>query len=132
MRYAIASVTALALAVAFVACSSRLGGGGGGAKKGTIVLYRNASNVCRTSTTPFMKLKPSKVKWKIDDEFDCITGSLVVKLEFPTGDLYACNGLTGTREIECDLERLDHNVGATKYNVVFGTEREDPELQIEM
>jgi hypothetical protein len=103
-----------------------------GEKKGVIVVYRDKDNVCQTATTPYMKLNPSKVKWKIDDQFGCVTGTVVVTLEFPAGSLYACNGLSGTQKIECNLEDLRENVPATKYTVVLGSAKEDPELQIEI
>jgi len=136
MRYAIASITALTVALSFTACaSSRLFGGG--EKKGTVVLYRDEANACKSITTPYFKAFKSsgKVKWKIDDEFECITGDLKVILKFDKGDadpLPSCLK-EGTNKIECDLDHITAPIPKRKYSVwLGGTKLEDPELQIEM
>lgn len=106
-----------------------------GDKKGTIVLYLDKNNVCQTITTPFFKAFKAngKVKWKIDDEFDCL-GNNVVRIVFDKPgypDIFPSCSKEGRSTIECSLEGV--NPTLTKYSVYIGTRRtEDPELQIEV
>jgi hypothetical protein len=126
MRWLLVAVPTLVLGCA-VADTLAQGRG-----QGTIVLYRDAQGVCQTSTTPFMRARRGVVRWKVDDEFDCVTGNLRVSLRFPAGPLAVCNGASGTRDIQCDLTKLKSAVSRTKYDVLFNGQVEDPEIQIEM
>jgi hypothetical protein len=115
-------------------------GGGRGTNKGTIVLYRDKSNVCRTVTTPFFKAKknessgnPGKADWKVDDEFTCITSGLVVRIRFDKGDPSPCEAdPEGDNNLTCRFRRDVDAPRDYSYSVYFDASKEDPELQIEM
>ena len=111
--------------------------GRGGQKKPTIVVYRTKAdqNVCSTVTTPYARVGKSesanKVKWKIDDDFDCLDGSKEIKIEFAADSpLRACNLASTGREIECDVRDVPSGT-IGKYKVYFNNQQtEDPELEI--
>ena len=104
-----------------------------GGRKGTIVLYRDQHDVCQTITTPFFKAfkRNGKVKWKIDDEFECLGTNDFVKIVFDNPDILRGCVKKGKDKIECELG--DTPNGTYKYSVYINNRRtEDPELQIEM
>ena len=129
---------AFAVAAIFVAGCGRPAPLAGGTKKATIVLYRDASNVCKSVTTPrFKKLKSEggNVSWKVDDEFDCQAANDVIELKFDKGDndpLPSCGKKTdpGKKAIDCSVADANTTSGA-KYSLwLNGTKLEDPELEI--
>jgi hypothetical protein len=119
-----------------LSCAARIASSGRALDQGSIQVYRDKDNTCRTSTTPFFAVKKStmrKVKWEIADRSSC-TASLDVEIRFdkaPTqGDPLAACVKKGKRKIECDIRSAP--VGTYPYSVYLGTAKEDPELQIEM
>ena len=126
----------LVIAAVSASCGSpQLGGGGArGNKKGTVILYKDAADRCQIKTTPYFKIKKNagKAEWKVDDDFDCITGSLKVRISFDKGEGNPCEAdPEGTNNLTCTFRS---NAEAKKYGytVFFDTVKEDPELQIEM
>lgn len=102
--------------------------------KGTIELWRDASNTCHTNTTPFFRVKKGrerKVEWKINDPSGC-TAAQEVEVKFDKGDTDPLPSCTkrNRRKIECDL-RENTPAGTAKYSVWLGSEQEDPVLEIE-
>jgi hypothetical protein len=100
-------------------------------RDGVITLSRGTDNSCQTSTTPYIRARPPRVVWRIDDKAGCL-GKSQVSLRFPKGPLLICDGLSGTTTIECDLRKIGKPVAATKYDVLLDKWVEDPELEIEM
>ncbi len=128
----------LATTLVAVSCSRFAPGLAGGTKKGTIVLYRDAANNCKSVTTRYMKKSKNQdrsVQWKVDDEFDCQSQNGVIELRFALGQdpLPNCQKKTepGKKAIECDLATANTTNGAVKYQIFLdGNEIEDPELEI--
>ena len=103
-------------------------------RKGTIEVYRDAGNTCRTNTTPYFKVKKGrdrKVEWKIIDESGCtVSADVEVKFDKGDGDPLPLCSKKGKKKIECDLPK-DAPEGPRKYSVWLGTQQEDPVLEIE-
>ena len=101
-------------------------------KKGSIEVWVDRANRCRTNTSRYFQVKKSeKAVWDIKTVADC---DFEVEIRFDKGDgdpLATTCARKNKTKIECDIHN-DANVKRYEYSVIINGIVEDPEIEIVM
>jgi hypothetical protein len=100
--------------------------------EGTIEVWRDNMDACRTKTTPYFRVSKANKRyaiWKIVDRTNC-TREYDVEIKFDkkaSDPVPSCNK-RGRSRIQCDVRSSTD--GLYDYSVWIGTAKEDPEMDI--